>query len=156
MADDLRSRLHDDLTQAMRDRDEVGTSVLRLALTAVTNAEVAGKEQVRLGDDQVLAVLAKEAKQRRESAQVYDDNGRAELAARERAELTVLERYLPAEVGDDELAAIVAEEVAAAAAEGRTGPPAMGGVVKAVRARVGPSTDGGKVAALVKAALTGG
>ena len=155
MADDLAGRLHDDLTSAMRERDEVTVSVLRLALTAITNAEVAGKTQIRLGDDQVLAVLVKEAKQRRESAQLYDDNGRTELAAKERAELVVLERYLPAEVDDAALERIVTEEVAAAAAEGRTGTSAMGGVVKAVRARVGPTTDGGKVAALVKAALAG-
>jgi uncharacterized protein YqeY len=125
-----------------------------MALAAVMNAEVAGIEAVELSDDQVLAVLQAEAKKRSESAEIYEQAGRAEAAQKERAELAVLEAYLPAAIGDDELAAIVNEEVANAAAAGNTGPKAMGVVVKAVRARAGAGVDGGKVAAMVKSALS--
>jgi uncharacterized protein YqeY len=133
---------------------EVVKSTLRMALAAVMNAEVAGIEAVELSDDQVLAVLQAEAKKRSESAEIYEQAGRAEAAQKERAELAVLEAYLPAAIGDDELAAIVNEEVANAAAAGNTGPKAMGVVVKAVRARAGAGVDGGKVAAMVKSALS--
>jgi uncharacterized protein YqeY len=98
--------------------------------------------------------LQAEAKKRSESAEIYEQAGRAEAAQKERAELAVLEAYLPAAIGDDELAAIVNEEVANAAAAGNTGPKAMGVVVKAVRARAGAGVDGGKVAAMVKSALS--
>ena len=133
---------------------EVVKSTLRMALAAVMNAEVAGDEAVELSDDQVLTVLMAEAKKRSESADIYDNAGRTDAAAKERAELAVLEKYLPAAISDDELAAIVGEEVANAAAAGNTGPKAMGAVVKAVRARAGAGVDGGKVAAMVKAALS--
>jgi uncharacterized protein YqeY len=119
----------------------------------VTNAEVAGDEAVELSDDQVTAVLQAEAKKRSEAAEIYEGAGRTDAAAKERAELAVLERYLPAAMSEAEIAAIVAEEVAAAAAAGNSGPKAMGTVVKAVRARVGASADGSVVANLVKAAL---
>jgi uncharacterized protein YqeY len=150
----LKARLQHDLTIAMKARDEVVTSTLRLALAAVTNAEVAGDEAVELSDDQVVAVLQAEAKKRAEAAEVYAGAGREARAAAERAELAVLERYLPAAMDDDELAAIVAEEVAAAAAGGVTGPRAMGQVVKAVRERVGSRADGARIAVLVKSSLT--
>jgi uncharacterized protein YqeY len=125
----LKETLKSDLTAAMKAGDETVRGTLRMALAAVTNAEVAGDEAVELSDDQVVAVL------------------------QERAELAVLERYLPAAMSEAEIAAIVAEEVAAAAAAGNSGPKAMGTVVKAVRARVGASADGSVVANLVKAAL---
>ena len=150
---DLKSRLQSDLNAAMKARNETVVSTLRMAIAAVRNAEVAGDEAVELDDDQVTAVLQSEAKKRTEAAEIYEQSGRAESAAKERAELAVLEAYLPAAIGDDELATIVAEEVAAAAAAGNTGGKAMGVVVKAVRARAGAGVDGGKVAALVKAAL---
>jgi len=98
-------------------------------------------------------VLQSEAKKRAESAQIYADAGRTEAAAKERAELVVIEAYLPAAMSDDEVAAIVADEIAKAAAAGQTGGKAMGVVVKAVRDRVGSGADGGKIAALVKGAL---
>lgn len=149
----LKDRLQHDLTTAMKARDEVATSTPRMALAAITNAEVAGDAAVELSDDQVLAVLQAEAKKRSEAAEVYASAVRDVQAAAERAELAVLERYLPAAMGDDELAAIVADEVAAAAARGVTGPKAMGQVVKAVRERVGSRADGARIAALVKGAL---
>lgn len=125
-----------------------------MALAAVTNAEVAGDEAVELSDDQVVAVLQAEAKKRSEAAEIYAQAGRTDAAAKEKSELAVLERYLPAALSEAEIAAVVAEEVAAAAAAGNTGPKAMGAVVKAVRARVGASADGSVVANLVKSALS--
>jgi uncharacterized protein YqeY len=99
-------------------------------------------------------VLRSEAKKRVEAAEIYENAGRQELAAQERAELAVIEGYLPAAMDDDALAAVVAEEVAAAEAAGPTGGRAVGEVVRAVRARVGDAADGGRIAALVKASLT--
>ena len=150
----LKDTLKSDLTAAMKAGDETGRSTLRMALSAITNAEVAGEEAVELTDDQVMAVLQAEAKKRSEAAEIYAQAGRTEAAQKEQAELAVLERYLPAAMSDDEIKAIVTEEVAAAAAAGNTGPKAMGLVVKAVRARVGAGADGSVVANLVKAALS--
>ncbi|MFM1791597.1 MAG: hypothetical protein RLZZ526_1924, partial [Actinomycetota bacterium] len=135
----LKDTLKSDLTVAMKSGDEVGRSTLRMALSAITNAEVAGDEAVELSDDQVIAVLQAEAKKRAEAAEIYAGAGRAEAEQKERAELAVLEKYLPAAMSEAEIAAIVAEEVAAAAAAGNAGPKAMGLVVKAVRSRVGSS-----------------
>jgi len=151
----LKDRMQADLTEAMRagKDQEIVKSTLRMALAAVMNAEVAGAEAVELSDEQVLRVVQAEAKKRAESADIYDKAGRAEAAAKELAELAVLEAYLPAAISDDELAVLVSEEVANAAAAGNSGPKAMGAVVKAVRERAGSSVDGGKVAAMVKAAL---
>jgi len=151
----LKERIQADLTEAMKagKEQEVVKSTLRMALAAVMNAEVAGDEAVALSDDQVMAVLLAEAKKRAESAEIYEKAGRAEAAAKERSELAVLEAYLPAAMSDDELAAIVDEEVANATAAGNSGPKAMGLVVKAVRARAGAGVDGGKVASMVKSAL---
>ena len=149
----LKDTLKADLTAAMKSGDETGRSTLRMALAAVTNAEVAGDEAVELSDDQVIAVLQVEAKKRSEAAEIYAGAGRAEAEQKERAELAVLERYLPAAMSEAEIAAVVAEEVTSAAAAGNTGPKAMGLVVKAVRSRVGSSADGSLVAQLVKAAL---
>lgn len=150
----LKAQLHDDLTAAMRARDDVVVSTLRLVLSGVATTEVAGDTAVELSDEQVLDVLRAEAKKRAEAADLYAGAGRGELAAKERSELAVIERYLPPPVGDDELSAIVADEVARAAADGASGPKAMGAVVKAVRGRVGSGADGARIAALVKAALT--
>ena len=149
----LKDRIKADLTEAMKQRDDTVRDTLRMLLSAIANAEVAGDEAIVLSDEQVIGVLRGEAKKRAEAAQIYADAGRTESAAKERSELAVIERYLPAAMSDDALAAVVAEEVAKAAASGATGGKAMGLVVKAVRERVGASVDGGKVAALVKSAL---
>lgn len=149
----LKDRIKVDLTEAMKQRDDTVRDTLRMLLSAIANAEVAGDEAIVLSDEQVIGVLRGEAKKRAEAAQIYADAGRTESAAKERSELAVIERYLPAAMSDDALAAVVAEEVAKAAASGATGGKAMGLVVKAVRERVGASVDGGKVAALVKSAL---
>lgn len=153
--DTVKSRLQADLKTAMKARDEVALSTIRMLRAAIMNAEVAGTEAVELSEDEAIAVLQSEAKKRAESAAVYDENDRPESAAKERAELVVIERYLPTAMGDDELAAIVDEEVAAAAANGAEGGKAMGMVIKAVRERAGASADGGRIAALVKSRLQG-
>lgn len=149
----LKDTIKADLTTAMKAREELATSTLRMVLSAITNAEVAGDQAVTLDDNQTLAVLQAEAKKRAEAAQIYADAGRSEAAAKERAELAVIERYLPAAMSDDELNAIIAEEVATAKAAGAEGGKAMGAVVKAVRERAGSGADGSRIAAAVKAAL---
>jgi uncharacterized protein YqeY len=151
----LKQKLQADLTAAMKQRDQAATSTLRMLLAAVANAEVAGDTAVELTDDQVVAVLRSEAKKRSESAEIYAHAGRAESAGKERAELAIVERYLPAAIGDEQLQALVNQAVAAAAAEGNTGPKAMGTVIRAVREQAGASADGAKIAALVKAAVAG-
>jgi len=149
----LKETLQADLTAAIKASDDMLKSTLRMAIAAVMNAEVAGKEAVALTDDQVIKVLQSEAKKRLESAEIYEQNGRAEAAVKERAEAEILAKYLPAAIDDAALEAIVAEAVTAAAAAGNSGMKAMGIVVKAVREKVGSSADGSKIADLVKAAL---
>jgi uncharacterized protein len=149
----MTERIQTDLTTAMKAREQLEVSTLRMVIAAIRNAAVAGDEAVVLSDDQVMGVIRSEAKKRAESAEIYAQNGRAESAAKEQAELAVIERYLPAAMTDDQLNAIVAEEVAAAEAAGASGPKAMGGVIKAVRDRVGDGADGGRIAAAVKSAL---
>jgi uncharacterized protein len=149
----LKDRIKSDITEAMKAREEAKLSTLRMVLSALQNAEVAGDEAIVLTDDQAIAVLRSEAKKRAESAQIYADAGRTDAATKERAEQAIIDAYLPAAMSDEDVAKIVAEEVANAAAAGATGGKAMGAVVKAVRERVGASADGGKIAALVKSAL---
>ncbi|MFD7508887.1 GatB/YqeY domain-containing protein [Streptomyces sp. NPDC059853] len=151
----LKSRLTDDLTAAIKERDELRSSTLRLALTAIAYEETAGKEARELSDDEVQKVVAREAKKRREAAEAFDKGGRAEQAERERAEGEVLAQYLPQQLGDEELAAIVAEAVAEAKAGGAEGPKAMGAVMKIVSPKVAGRAEGGRVAALVKRTLAG-
>lgn len=148
----LKNRLHDDLHAAIKARDELTMSTLRMAITAVSNAEVSGKSARELGDDEVLKVLAKEAKSRKESAAAYTQAGRDELAARETAELGVLEAYLPKQLDDAELGVIVDQAIADV---GATGMAQMGAAMKAAGAAVAGRADGGRIAALVKARLTG-
>ncbi len=148
----LKQRLHDDLTTAMKARDAVRTATLRMALTAVGNEEVAGKQARELSDDEVVRVLVREAKKRREAAEAYDGASRPELADKERAEGAVLEEYLPAQLSDDELSALVAAAVAGA---GAAGPQAMGPVMKAVQPKVGGRAEGARVAAEVRRQLGG-
>ena len=142
------------LTTAMKARDEVALSAIRQALSAIAVAETAGSEVVELSDDAVLGVLAVEVRKHHEAADAFATAGRAEREASERAEAAVLEAYLPAAMSDDELTACIADEVAAAAADGATGMKAMGRVVSAVRAKAGSTADGAKIAAMVKQALS--
>ncbi|MFJ5922447.1 GatB/YqeY domain-containing protein [Kitasatospora sp. NPDC092948] len=148
----LKEQLHEDLTAAIKARDELRSATLRLTLASVTSAEVAGKEKRELSDAEVLQVIGKESKKRREAAEAFEGAGRTEQAARERAEGGVLEAYLPKQLTDEELAGIVA---AAVAESGASGPQGMGAVMKLVRPQVEGKADGGRVAAAVKAALAG-
>ncbi|MFD8483217.1 GatB/YqeY domain-containing protein [Kitasatospora sp. NPDC059673] len=148
----LKEQLHEDLTAAIKARDELRSSTLRLTLASVTGAEVAGKQKRELSDAEVLQVIGKEAKKRREAAEAFEGAGRTEQAARERAEGEVLEAYLPKQLTDEELAGIVA---AAVAESGASGPQGMGAVMKLVRPQVEGKAEGGRVAAAVKAALAG-
>jgi uncharacterized protein YqeY len=149
----LKDRLQSDLTVAIKDRDEVSAATIRMVLTAITNEEVAGKEHRDLSDDDVVTVLGREAKKRREAAQAYDDAARPELADRERAELGVIARYLPQPLTEAEVQAIVDAAVGEVAAGGATGGQAMGQVMRLVQPQVKGRADGGAVAAMVKSAL---
>lgn len=149
----LKDQLQQDLTESIRAKDSLRSGTIRMVLTAITNEEVAGKEARELSDDDVITVLSREAKKRRESATAYDDANRPELAARERDELEIIATYLPAALSEDELAAIIATAVSEVAANGQTGPSAMGAVMKLVSPQIAGRADGGAVAAAVKAAL---
>lgn len=149
----LKARLRSDLTDSMRARDAIRSSTIRMVLSAVQVEEVSGDSARELSDLEVTTVLGREAKKRREAAAAYDDAGRAELAERERAELAVLADYLPEQLSDEDLVALVAEEVAAAAAAGATGKAAMGTVMKGVKPRVAGKAEGGRVAAEVRRQL---
>ncbi|WP_214404688.1 GatB/YqeY domain-containing protein [Pseudonocardia lacus] len=151
----LKERLREDLTAAMKARDELARSTLRMTLTAIGNAEVAGKEPRVLDDAEVRKVIAKEARKRAESAEAFAAAGREELAERERAEGELLARYLPSPLTDDELAAIARTAVEETAAElgEQPGPRQMGQVMKRATAAAEGRAEGGRVAAAVKALL---
>jgi hypothetical protein len=149
---ELKDRLRADLTTAMKSRDEVRTRTLRMALTSVSKEEVAGKAARELSDDEVLKVLAREAKRRREAAAAFADAGRGDQAAAERAEDEVLSAYLPAQLGDAELAELVSTAIAET---GASGPAAMGQVMKAVTPQIAGRAEGSRVAAEVRRQLTG-
>ncbi|MDQ0582495.1 GatB/YqeY domain-containing protein [Streptomyces rishiriensis] len=151
----LKSKLQEDLNAAIKERDELRSSTLRLTLTAITKEEVAGKEKRELSDDEVLKVITKEAKKRREAADAFAQGGRAASAEREKAEGELLATYLPKQLGEEELHDIVAQAVAEARAAGAEGPRAMGAVMKIVNPKVAGLAEGGRVAAVVKKLLAG-
>ena len=153
MASQLFEQLRTDLNTAMKDRDQLKTSTIRMVLSAVQVASVAGDEAAELTDAEITAVLRSEAKRRNEAAELYENAGRAEQAASERNELAVIESYLPAAMDDATLQGIVDEEVAVAREAGAEGPKAMGQVIKAVKDRVGDGADGGRIAGVVKTSL---
>ena len=149
----LKEKIKHDQTEAMRSRDQLTLSTLRMVGAAIQYAEVSGDAAVTLTDDQVMDVLRSEAKKRVEAADLFEQAGRTESAAKERAELVVIQGYLPAAMNDADLAGVVADEVAMAAAAGAVGGKAMGAIIKAVRERVGTLADGQRIAAAVKGAL---
>jgi uncharacterized protein len=151
MVNELKERLRADLTSAMRARDQVRLRTLRMALTSITNEEVSGDAARELSDEEIVKVLTREAKKRREAAEAFESAGRADQAAAERAEGDVLAGYLPAQLTDDELASIVS---AAIAETGAAGMPAMGKIMKVVTPRVAGRADGARVAAEVRRQLT--
>jgi hypothetical protein len=146
----LKEQLRADMVASLKSKDELRLSTLRMALSAITTEEVSGKAARELSDDEVVKVLAREAKKRREAAEAFETAGRAELAAKERAEGEVLDAYLPAQLPDEELAAIVS---AAVASSGASGPQAMGQVMKVVQPQIAGRAEGGRVAAEVRRQL---
>jgi uncharacterized protein YqeY len=146
----LKQTLRDDLQTSMRAKDELRTATIRMVLTALTNEEVAGDTARELSDDEVLVVLRREAKKRKEAATAFADGGRPERAQREQDELAVVEAYLPQQLDDEALAALVSEAITAT---GASGPKAMGPVMKAVQASVAGRADGGRVSAEVRRQL---
>jgi len=148
----LKDRLRGDLTEAMKARDEVRTRTLRMALTSITREEVAGQSARELTDDEVIGVLTREAKRRREAAEAFAAAGRDEQAAAERAEGVILGGYLPAQLSDEELAAMVADVIDETGASGMA---AMGQVMRALTPRVAGRADGARVAAEVRRRLSG-
>jgi uncharacterized protein YqeY len=146
----LKDRLNDDLHAAMKSRDELTTSTLRMALTAVRNAETAGDVAKVLTDDEVLAVLTREAKKRREAASAFTGAGRTDQAAKENAEGEILDRYLPAQLSDSEIDELVATVLGQG---GFTGRANLGPAMKAAQAAVAGRAEGGRVAASVRRQL---
>lgn len=150
----LKERLRSDLTAAIRDRDKVKSGTIRMVLTAITEAEVAGSEAVELSDQQVLDVVIREAKKRREAETAYADAGRAELAEKERAESDVLADYLPQQLTQDAIAAIVADAITSTGAA-ELGMKGMGKVMAQVTPQTKGRADGSVVAAEVRRQLSG-
>ena len=148
----LKEQIRTDLTAAMKARDEVRSSTLRMVLTAITNAEVAGKEARTLSDDEVMSVLSSEAKKRREAATAFTDGGRAEMAAKEEAEAAVIADYLPEPLTPAEIESIVAAAIEQTGAAGE-GMKAMGKVMGVVTPQTKDRADGGQVAAEVRRQL---
>jgi uncharacterized protein len=149
---ELKDRLRADLNAAMRARDQVRMRTLRMALTSITNEEVAGAAARDLSDDEIVRVLTREARKRKEAAEAFSAAGRDDRAAAERAEGDVLAGYLPAQLSDDELAALVAEAIAETGASGVT---SMGLVMRTVTPRIAGRADGARVAAEVRRRLSG-
>ncbi len=148
----LKDKLKADLTASMKSRDEVRTRTIRMALAAVNVEEVSGKAARELSDEEIIKVLTKEAKKRREAAEAFSGAGRAEQAQAEVDEQAVLEEYLPAQLSDEELGALVDEAVAES---GAAGPQAMGQVMKILNPKVAGRAEGGRVAQAVRSRLAG-
>ena len=146
----IKEQLKKDLTEAIRGRDEITSSTIRMVLTAITNEEVAGKEARVLSDEEVITVLSREAKKRREAAEAFENAGRADKSALEKSEGEVIAKYLPAQLSEADIAAIIADAIASTGAQG---PGDMGKVMGAVKPKIAGKADGGVVSALVKAAL---
>ncbi|MFE9743993.1 GatB/YqeY domain-containing protein [Saccharothrix saharensis] len=152
---ELKARLQADLTAAIKNRETVRAGALRMTLAALTTEEVSGKSARELGDDEVLKVITREVKKRKEAADAFAGAGRTEQAELEQAESKVLEAYLPAQLDDAELATLVDAAIAQVAEQlgEQPGQRQMGQVMKAVNAQVAGRADGGRVAAAVKAKL---
>ena len=149
----LKEKLQNDLTSAMRARDEVRSATIRMILTAVKNEEVSGKEARELNDQEVITVLSREAKKRREAAEAFEQAGAADRAANEKAEGAIIAEYLPAQLSESEIKDLIS---AAIKETGAAGPQQMGLVMKSIQPKIAGRADGGLVSSLVKAALSGG
>ena len=147
----LKERLKSDLTEAIRARDEVRAGTIRMALTSITNEEVSGKEARVLTDAEIITVLSREAKKRREAAEAYDSAGSKERGDRERAEGLVIAEYLPSQLSESELQEMINDAIVET---GASGPSGMGQVMKVLSPKIAGRADGSKVSAAVKAALS--
>jgi uncharacterized protein YqeY len=146
----IKETLQADLTEAIRGRNEIVSGTIRMVLTAITNEEVSGKEARTLTDAEIITVLSREAKKRREAAEAFGDAGRADKAALEKAEGEVIAKYLPEQMSEDEIKKLID---AAIAQTGASGPADMGKVMGVIKSQVAGKADGGTVSGLVKAAL---
>jgi uncharacterized protein len=149
----LKEKLQNDLTEAMRARDEVRSSTIRMVLTAIKNEEVSGREARELSDAEVITVLSREAKKRREAAEAFEQAGAKDRADMEKAEGVVIAEYLPVQLSESEIKEMIN---AAIADTGATGTQQMGLVMKSIHPKIAGRADGGIVSSLVKAALSGG
>jgi uncharacterized protein YqeY len=149
----LKETLQSDLTEAIRARDELKSGTIRMVLTAITMEEVSGKEARTLTDTEIITVLSREAKKRKEASEAYAEAGRADRADREKAEGEIIALYLPTQLTSEEIEEMIAEAIAET---GATGPAGMGLVMKIISPKIAGKADGGSVSGLVKAALTGG
>lgn len=149
----LKEVLQSDLTAAIRSRDELKSGTIRMVLTAITNEEVSGKTARALTEPEIITVLSREAKKRREAAEAFADGGRPDRAEREKLEGEFIITYLPAQLSEEEIKKLIRE---AMTESGASGPAGMGQVMKIVSPKIAGKADGGTVSALVKAALTGG
>ena len=146
----MKSKLQNDLNEAIKSRNTVVAETIRMVLSAITNEEVAGKEKKELSDAEVITVLTREAKKRREAAEAFEQGGRADRAAAERAEGEVIASYLPEQLSEDEIKKLISETITAV---GASGPADMGKVMGALKSKVAGKADGALVSSLVKAAL---
>jgi uncharacterized protein YqeY len=149
----LKETLKSDLTEAIRSSDKVVSGTIRMVLTAITNEEVSGKEARVLSDDEIITVLSREAKKRREAAEEFAKANRPDKSAEEKAEGEVIAKYLPAQLSEDDIKKLIA---AAVASTGAAGPGDMGKVMGAIKPQIACKADGSLVSSLVKAALAGG
>jgi uncharacterized protein YqeY len=149
----LKEKLQNDLTSSMRARDEIRSSTIRMILTSIKNEEVSGKEARDLSDAEIITVLSREAKKRREAAEAFDQAGAKDRADQERAEGEIIAEYLPAQLSQSEIKALIK---AAIAETGAKSPAQMGLIMKSLQPKTAGKADGGLVSSLVKAALAGG
>ena len=146
----IKETLQKDLTEAIRGRNEITSGTIRMILTAITNEEVAGKEARVLSDEEVITVLSREAKKRREAAEAFETAGRTDKAALEKSEGEVIAKYLPAQLSEADIAAIIADAIAST---GAAGPADMGKVMGAIKPKIAGKADGALVSSLVKESL---
>ena len=149
----LKETLKSDLTEAIRSSDKVVSGTIRMVLTAITNEEVSGKEARVLSDEEIITVLSREAKKRREAAEEFAKAERTDRAAEEKAEGEVIAKYLPAQLSEDDIKMLIADAVAST---GAAGPADMGKVMGVIKPKIAGKADGALVSSLVKAALAGG
>ena len=149
----LKETLKSDLTEAIRSSNKVVSGTIRMVLTAITNEEVSGKEARVLSDDEIITVLSREAKKRREAAEEFAKANRPDKAAEEKAEGEVIAKYLPAQLSEDDIKKMIA---AAVASTGASGPGDMGKVMGAIKPLIAGKADGSLVSSLVKSTLAGG